>query len=93
MDILTAFLIVVVIEAGLYGICCLMCRERHVPGEIEKESKTAYHHSAHPPPRITHVVVPQKEWSPPTDHQSNRQENNARLICLPSRISSLRDCE
>ena len=93
MDILTTVLIVVVIEAGLYGICCLMCRERHVPGEIEKESKITYHQSAHPPPRITHVVDPQKARSPTTDHQSNRQENNARLICFPSRISSLRDCD
>ena len=93
MDIFTVFLIVVAIEAGLYGLCCFICRERHVPGEIEKESKITYHHFALHPPRITLAVDPQKAWPPPTDHESNRQENNARLICFPSRISSLRDCD
>jgi hypothetical protein len=80
MMIFTLILIVVLIEAGLYGICCFLCRERHVPGD-------------HPPPRSTQVVDFQKAWPPPTDHQSNRHENNARLVCCHSHISSLRDCE
>jgi hypothetical protein len=33
MEILTVVLIVVAIEAGLYGICCFMCREKPVPEE------------------------------------------------------------
>jgi hypothetical protein len=92
MDILTVVVIVLVIEAVIYGICCLMCRERHIPGE-EEQSTIPHHHSVHHSPRITKVVEPEKKWSPPTDHQSNGHENNIRLICFPSRVSSLRDCE
>jgi len=93
MDIFTVVVIVLVMEAGIYGLCCFVCRERHVPGEIEKHSKITYHHSALHPPRITTAVDPQKAWPLSTDHQSNGQENNAPLICFPSRIPSLRDCE
>jgi len=39
MDIFTVFLIVVAIEAGLYGICCLMCREEPMPEETEDNKK------------------------------------------------------
>jgi len=91
MDIFTAIMIFLVIEAGLYGICCFMCRERHVPSEREEQSKI--HHSALHPPRITHVGDPQQPLSHPPDHPSHRQENTAELIYFPSRISSLRDCE
>src|SRR5262245_46002961 len=62
-------------------------------GRNRKQSKITYHHSALHPPRITHAVDPQKAWSLPTDRESNRREDNARLICFPSRISSLRDCD
>ena len=64
LNILTVVVIVLVIEAAIYGICCFMCRERHVPGEIEDQSKITHHHSAHHPSRITHVVDHQKTWSP-----------------------------
>lgn len=37
MEILTVVLIVVAIEAGLYGVCCIMCREKPVPEEKEIE--------------------------------------------------------
>jgi len=40
MEILTVVLIVVAIEAGLYGICCFMCREKPVAearGDNEKK--------------------------------------------------------
>ena len=93
MDIFTVFLIVVAIEAGLYGICCIMCREKHSPVETGTQSKIPSHPSAFHPPRIIDVVDHQKVWSHATDRQSNGQENNARLICFASRISSLRDCD
>lgn len=93
MDILTLFLIVVAIEAGLYGICCIMCREKHLLDKTGTQSKITHHHSPPHPPRVTHVVDHQKAWDHANDHQSNRQESNTRLICFPSRISSLRDCE
>jgi hypothetical protein len=85
MDILTLFLIVVVIEACLYGLCCLMCRERHMPNETEEQSKMTHHRPADPPP---HEVDHQKAWSHATDHQHHRQENNTRLVGLP--LKSLR---
>lgn len=37
MEILTVVFIFVAIEAGLYGVCCLMCREKPVPEEKEIE--------------------------------------------------------
>lgn len=39
MEILTVVLIVVAIEAGLYGICCFMCREKPVPEELGDNQK------------------------------------------------------
>ena len=93
MEILIPFVIVVLIEAGLYGICCLMCREKHVPDETRTQSKIAHHHSAHPTPRVTHEVDHQEAWTHANDHHSNRQTTNARLIRFPPRISSFGDCE
>jgi hypothetical protein len=93
MDILTPLLIVVLIEAGLYGICCLMCREKHVPDENRTQPKITHHHPPHHPPHVTHEIEHQEAWAHANDHHSNRQENNARLVCFPPRISSLRDCE
>ena len=40
MMVFTVVLIVVVIEAVLYGICCFMCREQHVPEEIRDDHTT-----------------------------------------------------
>lgn len=93
MDILTVFLIVVAIEAGIYGICCIMCREKHDSGETGTRSKITSHHSDLHPPRMTHEVEHQQTWSHANERPSNRQENNDRMTCFPSHISSLRDCE
>src|SRR5262245_62973564 len=37
MMIFTVVLIVVVIEVALYGICCFVCREKHVSEEIRDD--------------------------------------------------------
>lgn len=39
MEILTLVFIFVAIEAGLYGICCFMCREKPMPEEIGDNQK------------------------------------------------------
>ena len=82
MDILTLVLIVVVIEAGLYGLCCLMCREKHVPGKPEEQSKD---NSGSVCSSSSHALYAIKDVASPTDRQSNRQENNTRFIALPYR--------
>jgi hypothetical protein len=93
MDILTVIVAVLVVEAAIYGICCFVCRKEHVPGEMGTQSKMTLHHSALPPPQTTHVVDTSEGTASPTDRQSNRLENSVRLVCLASRISSLRDCD
>ena len=92
MDILTVIVTVLVVEAAIYGICCFVCRKRHVPDEMETRSKITPPHSALPP-RTSQVIDHQKDWSHANDRRSNRPENSVRLICFPSRISSLRDCD
>jgi len=93
MDILTVIVTVLVVEAAIYGICCFVCRKKHVPGEMGTQSKMILHHSALPPPQTTNVVDTSEGMASPTDRRSNRPENSVRLICFPSRISSLRDCD
>ena len=39
MEILAVVFIFVAIEAGLYGICCFMCREKPVPKEVKDDQK------------------------------------------------------
>jgi len=82
MDILTLVLIVVVIEAGLYGLCCFMCREKHVLGKPEEQSKD---NSGSVCSSSAHALYAIKDVASPTDRQSNRQENNTRFIALPFR--------
>ena len=82
MDILTLVLIVVVIEAGLYGLCCFMCREKHVSGKPEEQSKD---NSGSVCSSSSHALYAIKDVSSPTDRQSNRQDNNTRFIALSFR--------
>ena len=74
MDILTLVLIVVVIEAGLYGLCCFMCREKHVSGKPEEQSKD---NSGSVCSSSTHALYAIKDVASPTD--------NTRFIALPFR--------
>ena len=82
MDILTPVLIVVVIEAGLYGLCCFMCREKHVSGKPEEQSKD---NLGSVRSSSSHALCAIKDVASPTDRKSNRQENNTRFIALPFR--------
>lgn len=96
MDILTPFVLLVLAEVGLYGICCLMCREKRVPDDPQTQSKITHQHSPlHPPhpPHATHPPDHQKAWTHANDRPSNRPDNKPPLTCFSSHISSLRDCE
>ena len=93
LNILTVVMIVLVIEAAIYGICCILCREKHDRAETGTRSKLPSHHSGLHPHRMTHVVDPQKAWPPPNEQQSKETQNNARLMCFAPRISSFRDCD
>ena len=90
MDILTYFLSFVVIEAGICGICWLVCRERHVQDDVEKQPKRMSPHTTLASHRSNHGIDPQKAWSSHTEHQSHRKDRDTLMLCLSCHISSLR---
>jgi hypothetical protein len=81
MDILTVVVIFLILEAGICGLCCYVCRERQVSSETEKSKKTSHHSAAHSP-RLAHGLDHQKTWSRAADQQLKGHDNNIHLTCF-----------
>ena len=92
MDILTVVFIFVLIEAGLYGICCYLCREKHVSGELGEQSKDRVA-SVQPIASDSPGSRPLSKTSPNTNRRLKTPGNSTSIDHSPSRISLLGDCE
>lgn len=86
MDIFTVVVVFLVLETAICGVCWFICRERQMPGEIEKYPKRASHYSTPPTQRSAHGGDHQKAWSHAIDQQPKGKDNNVHLTYFPPRI-------
>ena len=86
MDIFTVVVVFLVLEIAICGICWFVCRERHMPGDIEKPPKRTSLYPAPHPQRSAHVGDHQKAWSHAIDEQPNGKDNNVHLTHFAPRI-------
>lgn len=75
MDILTVVVVFLVLEVAICGICCFVCRERHLPHERDKQPNKMSHHPPLHPSRVAHGVDHQKAWAHATDSQIERPDS------------------
>lgn len=82
MDILIVVVVFLVLEAGICGVCCFVCRERHVPEERDNQPKRTSHHSPLHPSRLTPRVDRQAAGSHAPDQRLKGHDNNIHLTCF-----------
>lgn len=92
MDILTVVFIFVLIEVGLYGICCFLCREKHVSAELGEQSQDRVA-SVRPITSDNPGSRPVSKTSHCTDRRLKKKENSTPIDQSSSRIYLLGDCE
>jgi hypothetical protein len=92
MDILTVVFIFVLIEVGVYGFCCFLCRENHVSGELGEQSKDRVA-SVQPIASDSPGSRPLSKTSPYTDCRSKKPGKSTSIDHSSSRTSLSGDCE